>query len=163
MADCIASLACDRFEMDEWGVDVLVAACQKGLMTPPGLGFVFFSPRAAAARDRMARVSRYWDWRPRTEPDGYYQYFCGTAPTHHIYGLRAALDMIAEEGLEARLGPARAARGRRLGGLRGLGGGGAAAAERARPGGAQRRGHLGRIWAGAGRRPARLVRDTGPA
>ncbi len=98
MVDCIASLACDRFEMDAWGVDVMVAASQKGLMTPPGLCFVFFGPKAESARERANCVTGYWDWRPRTEPAYYSQYFDGTAPTHHIYGLRAALDMIAEEG-----------------------------------------------------------------
>jgi alanine-glyoxylate transaminase/serine-glyoxylate transaminase/serine-pyruvate transaminase len=101
MADCIASLACDRFEMDAWGVDVTVAASQKGLMLPPGLGFVYFNDRAVAARQAMARVSRYWDWVPRADPALFYQYFGGTAPTHHLFGLRAALDMIAAEGLEA--------------------------------------------------------------
>ena len=101
LIDCIASLACDRFEMDAWGADVVVSGSQKGLMTPPGLGFVWYGPRAAEARERMARVSAYWDWRPRTDPEGFYQYFGGTAPTHHLYGLREALDMILEEGLEA--------------------------------------------------------------
>ncbi|SFL55235.1 pyridoxal-phosphate-dependent aminotransferase family protein [Shimia aestuarii] len=100
MVDCIASLGCDRFEMDAWGVDVMVAASQKGLMVPPGLGFVFFNDKAAAVRESMPRVSRYWDWTPRANPEFYYQLFCGTAPTHHIYGLRAALDMIKAEGLE---------------------------------------------------------------
>ncbi|GAB4282265.1 MAG: aminotransferase class V-fold PLP-dependent enzyme [Roseovarius sp.] len=101
MVDCIASLGCDRFEMDAWGVDVMVAASQKGLMVPPGLGFVFFNERAAAARARLERVSKYWDWGPRAAPAEFYQYFGGTAPTHHLYGLRAALDMIHAEGLEA--------------------------------------------------------------
>ncbi len=100
MVDCIASLGCDRFEMDAWGVDVMITASQKGLMTPPGLGFVFFSGRAARARDRADMITPYWDWRPRVAPEAYYQYFNGTAPTHHLFGLRAALDMIAEEGLE---------------------------------------------------------------
>ena len=99
MADCIASLGCDVFEMDAWGVDVMVTASQKGLMTPPGLGIVFFNDRAAAIRSAMARVSRYWDWGPRAEPEEFYQYFGGTAPTHHLFGLRAALDMILEEGI----------------------------------------------------------------
>jgi len=98
--DCIASLGCDRFEMDAWGVDVMISASQKGLMTPPGLGFVFFNDRAAQVRQRMPRVSRYWDWAPRSAPELFYQYWSGTAPTHHLYGLREALDMIAEEGLE---------------------------------------------------------------
>ncbi|MGY9047188.1 septum site-determining protein [Puniceibacterium antarcticum] len=101
MADCIASLACDRFEMDAWGADVMVAASQKGLMVPPGLGFVFFNDRAAAQREQMPRVTRYWDWVPRTNPEMLYQYFNGTAPTHHILGLRASLDMIHAEGMEA--------------------------------------------------------------
>lgn len=101
MADCIASLGCDVFEMDAWGVDVMVAGCQKGLMVPPGMSFVFFSGRAAEKRAAMPRVSRYWDWVPRANPQEYYQHFGGTAPTHHLYGLRAALDMIHGEGMEA--------------------------------------------------------------
>ncbi|SHI63746.1 pyridoxal-phosphate-dependent aminotransferase family protein [Wenxinia saemankumensis] len=101
MGDTIASLGCDVVEMDAWGVDVLVSACQKGLMTPPGLGFVWFNDRADAVRATRGRVSNYWDWVPRSRPDFYYQNFCGTAPTHHIYALRAALDMIGEEGLDA--------------------------------------------------------------
>ena len=101
MVDCIASLACDVFEMDDWGVDVMVACSQKGLMTPPGLSFVFFSPKADAARDRANCVTAYWDWRPRVKPAYYSQYFDGTAPTHHLYGLREALDMIMAEGVTA--------------------------------------------------------------
>jgi alanine-glyoxylate transaminase/serine-glyoxylate transaminase/serine-pyruvate transaminase len=97
--DSIACLGCDRLEMDAWGVDVTVAACQKGLMTPPGLTFTFQNARALERRVRCS--SPYWDWGPRLAPEAYYQLFCGTAPTHHLYGLRAALDMILEEGLEA--------------------------------------------------------------
>ncbi len=102
MADCIASLAVDRFEMDAWGVDVMVAASQKGLMLPPGLGFVYFNDKADAVRDAADCVSSYWDWRPRARPDGFYQYFAGTAPTHHLFGLHEALKMLVhEEGVEA--------------------------------------------------------------
>ena len=99
MVDCIASLGCDEFRMDDWGVDIMVSACQKGLMTPPGIAFVFFSENAAKVRRNMERVSAYWDWNPRVEPDQYYNYFCGTAPTQHLLGLREALDMIREEEL----------------------------------------------------------------
>ena len=102
MADCIASLGCDRIEMDAWGVDVMVAACQKGLMTPAGVSFVFFNERADAARAKIDLVSSYWDWVPRSRPAGFWEYWCGTAPTHHLYGLREALNMIVhEEGIEA--------------------------------------------------------------
>ena len=100
MADCIASLGCDRFEMDAWGVDVMVSACQKGLMVPPGVGFVFFNDKAETARAKMPRVSGYWDWSPRAHPEHFFQYHGGTAPTQHIYGLRTALDMIHAEGIE---------------------------------------------------------------
>lgn len=99
--DCIASMGCDPFEMDAMGVDLALSACQKGLMTPAGMSFVWFGPRAAAARDRQARVSRYWDWQPRVAPEHLAQFFDGTAPTHHLYGLRTAMDMLREEGLEA--------------------------------------------------------------
>ena len=99
--DCIASLACDEFHMDEWGVDLMVAACQKGLMTPAGMSFVYFNDKLQVARKRT-RPGGYWDWTPRTEPEIFYQQFGGTAPTHHLYGLREALEMLLrEEGMEA--------------------------------------------------------------
>lgn len=101
MVDCIASMGCDRFEMDAWGVDVMVTACQKGLMTPAGLAFVFFNDKAKDARARC-EPGQYWDWKLRVDGLLYYQQFCGTAPTHHLYGLREALDMLVhEEGIEA--------------------------------------------------------------
>jgi len=100
MIDSIACLGCDPFEMDAWGVDVMVTGCQKGLMTPPGMSFVFFNDRADAARETANCVTHYWNWRPRMAPELYYQYWDGTAPTHHLYGLREALDMIGEEGLD---------------------------------------------------------------
>lgn len=104
MVDSIACLGCDDFRMDDWAVDVMVAGCQKGLMTPPGMSFVYFNDKAAAYRSELKRVSSYWDWRNRAEPDAFYQYFCGTAPTHHLYGLREALTMLLEEeGLDAAL------------------------------------------------------------
>ncbi|GIT91063.1 septum site-determining protein [Jannaschia sp. AI_61] len=102
MADCMASMGCDVFEMDAWGVDVAIAGCQKGLMTPAGVSFVFYNDKADRARERADCVTGYWDWRPRTKPDIYFKYFYGTGPTHHLYGLREALDMLVhEEGVEA--------------------------------------------------------------
>lgn len=99
--DCIASLGCDPVEMDAWGVDVLVGASQKGLMVPPGLGFVWFSGRALAACKESDLRTPYWDWEARAFAGEYWQLFAGTAPTHHLYGLREALTMILdEEGLE---------------------------------------------------------------
>ena len=100
MVDCMASLACDRFEMDAWGVDLMVAGSQKGLMTPPGLGFMYFNHRVIEARKGADLVTPYWDFLPRINPEVFYEYFYGTAPTHHLFGLREALNMIFEEGLD---------------------------------------------------------------
>ena len=100
MVDCMASLACDRFEMDSWGVDLMVAGSQKGLMTPPGLGFMYFNHRVIEARKRADLVTPYWDFLPRINPEVFYEYFYGTAPTHHLFGLGEALNMIFEEGLD---------------------------------------------------------------
>jgi len=102
MVDCIASLACEPFEMDAWGVDVMVAGCQKGLMTPPGLAFNFVNEKATARRAKITTTTGYWDWTMRQSPDIYYMNFYGTAPTHHLFGLAEALQiLLREEGLEA--------------------------------------------------------------
>ena len=101
MVDCIACLACDEYRMDEWGVDVTVSACQKGLMTPPGLAFNHINEKAIEARKRCDQTTGYWDWTMRRTPDVYYMNFYGTAPTHHLFGLGTAMDMILrEEGIE---------------------------------------------------------------
>ena len=97
--DCIASLGMEQFEMDKWGVDVAISASQKGLMTPPGLGFLFFNERARKRGKNANLRTNYWCWERRLDPEEFYMRFCGTAPTHHLFALREALDMINEEGL----------------------------------------------------------------
>lgn len=99
MVDTIASLACLEFRMDEWGVDVAMAASQKGLMCPPGIGFTACSEKAMHATQSSRLPRNYWDWRERMTEAQYIR-FCGTAPIHMLYGLREALDMLAEEGLD---------------------------------------------------------------
>jgi len=99
MVDAVASLATMPFEMDAWGIDVAVSGSQKGLMTPPGLSFAAAGPRAKAAHQTADLKTHYWDWTFR-EGELHYQKYCGTPPEHHLFGLRQALDMIFEEGLE---------------------------------------------------------------
>lgn len=100
MVDCIASLGCDEYRMDDWGADITIAACQKGLMTPAGVAFVYFNDKASQARKRV-QPGEYWDWVLRTQSDMFYRKFDGTSPTHHLYGLREALDILVhEEGIE---------------------------------------------------------------
>jgi alanine-glyoxylate transaminase/serine-glyoxylate transaminase/serine-pyruvate transaminase len=99
LVDAVASLGCVPFEMDAWGVDVAVAGSQKGLMTPPGLGFVAVSPRAREAHARAGLRTPYWDWTAR---DGkvHYQKYAGTPPEHLMFALRQALDLLFGEGLD---------------------------------------------------------------
>lgn len=101
MVDCIASIGCVEYRMDDWGVDVTVGGSQKGLMVPPGLGLVWANDKAMAAHKTSDLRTPYWDWTARSSPDAHYLRYCGTAPVQHIYAMRTALDMIAEEGLEA--------------------------------------------------------------
>ena len=98
--DTVASLAAVPFEMDAWGVDVAVAAAQKGLAMAPGLSFTAAGPRALEAHRRAGLRTPYWDWTARDGSEHYMKY-CGTPPEQLLFGLRAALDLLFDEGLEA--------------------------------------------------------------
>jgi alanine-glyoxylate transaminase/serine-glyoxylate transaminase/serine-pyruvate transaminase len=98
MVDCIASMGCEQFEMDAWGVDIAVAGSQKGLMVPPGLGFCWAGPRALEAYKTAGLRIGMLDWEPRMNPQAIYSQYSGTPPITHMYGLREALRMINEEG-----------------------------------------------------------------
>lgn len=100
MVDTIASMGCMQYEMDQWGVDVTVGGAQKGLMVPPGLGFVWASDKALEVHKSAELRTAYWDWSARMGDGGHYLRYCGTPPVSHLFALREALDMIAEEGLE---------------------------------------------------------------
>ena len=99
MVDAVASLGCVPFEMDAWGVDVAMSGSQKGLMAPPGLGFVAAGARAREAHQKADLRTPYWDWTDR-EGKEHYQKYAGTPPEHLLYGLRQALDLMFEEGME---------------------------------------------------------------
>jgi alanine-glyoxylate transaminase/serine-glyoxylate transaminase/serine-pyruvate transaminase len=99
MVDTISSLASIDYRHDEWGVDVTVGCSQKGLMLPPGLGLNAISEKALAA-SKSARLPRsYWDWEPMLK-DNQAGFFPYTPATNLLYGLREALHMLFEEGLE---------------------------------------------------------------
>ncbi|UBU16100.1 pyridoxal-phosphate-dependent aminotransferase family protein [Nonomuraea gerenzanensis] len=98
LVDTISSLGSMDYRHDEWGVDVTVGCSQKGLMLPPGMGFNAVSEKALAHRGRLPRS--YWDWEPiiAANRQGFFPY---TPPTNLLYGLREALVMLEEEGLDA--------------------------------------------------------------
>ena len=99
LVDTVASLGCMPFEMDAWGIDVAMSGSQKGLMTPPGLGFCAVNDRAQDAHKRANMRTPYWDWTERDMAENY-RVYGGTAPIHLLFALRKAIDMIHEEGLE---------------------------------------------------------------
>jgi alanine-glyoxylate transaminase/serine-glyoxylate transaminase/serine-pyruvate transaminase len=96
LVDVISSLASIDFRMDEWGVDVVVAGSQKGLMLPPGLGFNAVSKKALAASETAKLPRSYWDWQAmrETAQTGFFPY---TPATNLLFGLREALHMLLEE------------------------------------------------------------------
>jgi len=98
--DVISSLGSMDFRMDEWGVDVVVVGSQKGLMLPTGMAFTGVSAKALAvnAAAKLPRV--YWDWQRLLGQGTHQGYWNGTIPVHFFYGLREALRMLEEEGLD---------------------------------------------------------------
>lgn len=99
LVDTISSLASIDYRHDEWGVDVTVGGSQKGLMLPPGLGFNAISQKAQKAAQTARLQGSYWDWGPmlRANDQGYFPY---TPATNLLFGLREAINMLLEEGLD---------------------------------------------------------------
>ena len=98
VVDVVASLGAAPFAMDALGVDVVIGASQKGLMLQPGMAFVAANGAAMEASRRNPTPRFYWDW-DRRRSEHSYRKFCGTPPLAHLFGLEAALGLIAAEGL----------------------------------------------------------------
>ena len=104
LVDTVTSLGGVEVALDKVGVDVAYSGTQKCISCPPGLSPISFSPAAMTALENrkspvaswyldMSLVASYW---------GAERKYHHTAPINMIYGLREALRIIAEEGLEAR-------------------------------------------------------------
>ncbi len=99
LVDTISSLACMEYRHEEWGVDVTVGGSQKGLMLPPGLGFNAISAKAMEAGKKSRLPKSFFQWGEMLEANakGFFPY---TPSTNLLYGLREALRMLEEEGLD---------------------------------------------------------------
>ena len=99
MVDTISSLASIDYRMDDWGIDVTVAGSQKGLMLPPGLSFNAVSDKALAAAKNAKLPKSYWSWDDMLNANrsGFFPY---TPATNLLYGLREAIAMLNEEGMD---------------------------------------------------------------
>ena len=99
MVDGVSSVASIDMRMEEWGVDVCVSGSQKGFMLPTGLGIICVSQKALEAHKtaKLPRTFFSWEDMIRMNATGYFPY---TPATTLLRGLRAAIDMINEEGLD---------------------------------------------------------------
>jgi alanine-glyoxylate transaminase/serine-glyoxylate transaminase/serine-pyruvate transaminase len=99
LVDVVSSLGSIDFRMDEWRVDVALTGTQKGLMLPPGGAVLCVGPRAFEAAEKNRTPRYFYDWRPviRDMRQGLFPY---TPATLLLFGLREALRMLSEEGLD---------------------------------------------------------------
>ena len=99
MVDAVSSAGSMEYLQDEWQVDVTIAGSQKGLMLPPGLSLNVISEKALAGGAGAASHRSYWSWADAllSNDTGYFPY---TPPTNLLYGLKEALKMMEEEGME---------------------------------------------------------------
>jgi alanine-glyoxylate transaminase/serine-glyoxylate transaminase/serine-pyruvate transaminase len=100
IVDTVSSLASIDVRMDEWRVDVTLTGSQKGLMLPPGMALLCVGPRALAASQNGGSRRSFWDWNRIIADNaaGFYPY---TPATLLLFGLREAVTMLLEEGLDA--------------------------------------------------------------
>ena len=98
MVDTISGLASMEYKHDDWGVDVTISGSQKGLMLPPGLSFNAISDKALKLAKTSGMRRSYWDWEEQIEANksGSFPY---TPATNLLYGLKEAIIMLHEEGL----------------------------------------------------------------
>ena len=99
LVDAVSSLGAIDYRHEEWRVDVTVSSSQKGMMLPPGLGFNAVSDKALKA-SKTARLPRsFFDWAEMiaANADGWFPY---TPSTNLLFGLREAIAMLEEEGLD---------------------------------------------------------------
>jgi alanine-glyoxylate transaminase/serine-glyoxylate transaminase/serine-pyruvate transaminase len=105
LVDCVTSLGGVELKIDDWGIDLAYSGTQKCLACPPGLAPVTFGERALERFDQrkskvqswyldIGMIRKYW---------GGERLYHHTAPINANYGLREALRLIAEEGLDNRV------------------------------------------------------------
>jgi alanine-glyoxylate transaminase/serine-glyoxylate transaminase/serine-pyruvate transaminase len=99
LVDTVSSLGSIDFRFDEWRVDVALTGTQKGLMLPPGTAVLCVNERARAASETNTMPRYFYDWRPvlADMSRGFFPY---TPATLLLFGMREALRMLLDEGLE---------------------------------------------------------------
>ena len=99
VVDGVTSIGAIECKMDEWGIDVLVSGSQKGFMLPPGLAFLAASEKAWAKHKECERPNFYFNWEANRK--SVLDNSTAFTPAVSLFaGLKVALEMIKEEGIE---------------------------------------------------------------
>ncbi|MEO1791943.1 MAG: alanine--glyoxylate aminotransferase family protein [Cyanobacteria bacterium J06629_19] len=99
IVDAVTSLGSYNIPVDEWGIDVIASGSQKGFMLPPGMGFVTASDKAWEAYKTATLPKFYLDLgKYNKSADKSSTPF--TPPVTLYFGMKVALEMMKEEGLE---------------------------------------------------------------
>src|SRR5437868_3459905 len=97
VVDAITGLGTTQFDVDGWGIDVIIGGSQKALMIPPGLAYCAVSDRAWKRMESTKNPRYYFDFRKerKSAAKGETAY---TPATSLFAALGAALDFIREMG-----------------------------------------------------------------
>ncbi|MEV7004930.1 alanine--glyoxylate aminotransferase family protein [Streptosporangium sp. NPDC051022] len=98
VVDAISGLLVHPLPMDDWGLDVVLAASHKGFMLPPGLAFVALSDKAWQAAERGGGPAYYWSFERLRH---FYPMSASSPAVSLLLGLHESLKMLAEEGMDA--------------------------------------------------------------
>lgn len=98
IVDGISAVGISPCPMDKYNIDCLLAGSQKGIMLPPGLALISFSDKAWKKNEQVQSGNYYFDLSNELEknPGGQTAY---TTPVNLIQGLKAALNLFFQEGL----------------------------------------------------------------
>ena len=97
VVDAITGLGTTHFEIDEWGIDIIIGGSQKALMIPPGLAYCAVSERAWARMETAKSPRYYFDFRKERKAAAKGE-SAFTPATSLFAALGAALDFVRQMG-----------------------------------------------------------------
>lgn len=100
IVDFVSAAACAPFQFDAWGVDAVVTASQKGLMSPAGLSFCVLSEKAERACERISSHDFYIDLKSIKKSLEKNSQTPGSTPVSLVLAVHEAVRMLHEEGLD---------------------------------------------------------------
>jgi len=99
LVDAVTSLGCMNLDIDGWGLDIVISGSQKGFMIPPGLSFIYVSPKAWEVNKNAKSPRFYFDF-ARHKKSLAEETTPWTPNVSLVCVLKKAFDMMKKEGLE---------------------------------------------------------------